>query len=350
MDLRALNRATLHRQLLLLRRRAGEVAETIEALGGLNAQHPDDPYLALHSRLEGFQLDGLTAAIEDGRVLRACLMRATQHLVSAADFAWLRPLLSPLLQRVQRNVFGRRTEGVDLSSLVAEACEILEGRTLTRPELGRLLASRWPGVQANALAWSVQYLLPLIHPAPSGTWQHRGAVPVRLALADQLCARPDPRRLVRRYLAAFGPATVADMRAWSGVAGLREVVADMRDELLALPGGMLDLPDAPRPDPSTPAPVRLVAGFDNLLLAFADRGRIMTREVQARVCVGDLVEPTLLVDGMVCGTWGQRAGTVTITPFARLSPDDEEASIAEGRRMARFIGLDPDEVHLGQRS
>lgn len=328
MDLRALNRATLHRQLLLQRRRLGP-AEAIELLGGLNAQQPNDPYLALHSRLDGFAIGDLTGALEAGTIVRSVLMRATQHLVGADCFARLRPVLSPMLQRVQRNTFGKRTAGVDLGALVTAAREILAGRVVTRPELSRALAERFPGADSNALAWSVQYLLPLTHPAPSGTWNSHGAIPVRLTPVGV----PDVRWMVRWYLAAFGPATVSDLRAWSGVAGLREVVSDMRGELLDLPGGYWDLPDAPRPGPDTPAPVRLVAGFDNLLLAFADRRRVMTDEVRARVCVGDLVSPTLLVDGFVCGTWALEPDALVVTPFRRLRPADAEAAVAEGERM-----------------
>jgi hypothetical protein len=351
---RALNRATLCRQSLLRRGTTG-VVETVEAIGGLNAQHTDDPYLALHSRLADFTLADLTAAVEDCRLVRACLLRATQHLVSAGDFRWLRPILSPLLARVQRNAFGRRTAGVDMTELVADARAILAGRTLSRPELGRRLAQRRPGVDPTALAWSAQYLLPLLHPAPSGIWGTRGAIP--LALAEERLGAlepPDPRRLVSRYLAAFGPATTADLRAWSGVSGLPQVVADMAGELRAFrdeSGRQLyDLPDAPRPDPDTPAPVRLLAGFDNLLLAHADRTRIMTDETRRRVCVGDLVSPTVLVDGMVSGTWelDRRAGLVTVAPFTRLSPADTDAVVAEGHRMLRLAAPDaaPHDVRI----
>ncbi|MEV0726549.1 winged helix DNA-binding domain-containing protein [Micromonospora purpureochromogenes] len=355
---RALNRATLHRQLLLARSTTA-VREAVERIGGLNAQHANDPYLALHSRLAGFRLADLTAAIEDRRLVRSCLLRATQHLVSATDFRWLRPVLNPLLARVQRNAFGRRTAGVDLDDLVADARAILAGRTLTRAELGRLLAQHRPDADRTALAWSVQYLLPLLHPAPSGTWDTLGATPVVLAEEHLGPLGPaDPRRLVSRYLAAFGPATTADMRAWSGVSGLREIVADMAGELRTFRDEtgrtVYDLPDAPRPDPDTPAPVRLLAGFDNLLLAHADRTRIMTDEIRRRVCVGDLIKPTVLVDGMVSGTWhlDRRAGLITVEPFTRLGPGDTEAVTAEGHRVLRLAAPDaaPHSVQVARAS
>ncbi len=346
LDRRALNRAALHRQ-LLLHRATLDVVATVHHIGGLNAQHPDDPYLALHSRLAGFALDDLTTAIVEGRLVRSTMMRATQHLVTPADFRALRPVLAPLLTRVQRNTFGRRTAGVDLGDLLAEARELLAGGELTRPELGRRLAASRPGADGTALAWSVQYLLPVLHPAPSGTWRTLTTTP--FALADTWLGPldpPDPRRLVRHYLAAFGPAGVADIRAWSGVSGLREVVADMRDELRTFrdEAGRIryDLPDAPRPHPDTPAPARLLAGYDNLLLAYADRTRVMTDDVRRRVCVGDLVEQTILVDGMVSGTWelDRNAATVTVRPFTRLAPADAEALAAEAHRVLGLAAPD----------
>jgi Winged helix DNA-binding domain len=272
------------------------------------------------------------------------MMRATQHLVTAADYRSLRLVLQPLLARVQRNVFGRRTEDVDLTAVVADARRMLAGAVRSRPELARLLVADRPGADRAALAWSVQYLLPIVHPAPSGTWDAVGTTPLALAeehLGGSLDA-PDPQQMVRRYLAAFGPAAVADIRAWSGVSGLQEIVAGMRQELQTFRDEsgreLLDLPDAPRPDPETPAPVRLLAAFDNLLLGYADRIRVMTDEVCRRVCVGDLVDSSLLVDGMVSATWelDRDAGVLTVRPFARLAGPDVDAIVAEG---ARLVGL-----------
>ena len=325
---------------------------------GLNAQDPNVPYVWLWARLSGFRHDHLTAAIEDRRVVRSVMMRATQHLVGAGDFLWLRPLLRPLLARAQRNAFGRRTAGVDLAELVAAARELLAGRTLTRPELSRLLERRWPGRERQALAWSVQYLEPILHPAPSGTWNWRGETPFVLAsdwLGGGSAGAHDPaataesaKRMVRRYLAAFGPAAVADIRAWSGVSGLREVVDGMADELRTFRDGdgreLVDLPDAPRPDPAMPAPVRLLPEFDNLLLAHADRTRMMTAETRRRVCVGDAVAPTVLVDGVVQGTWAiaqaRNAAILTVTPFVRLSAAQADAVVAEGAGLLRFAARD----------
>jgi hypothetical protein len=354
---RALNRATLERQ-MLLRRMDLPAVEAIERVVGLNAQEPNVPYIWLWARLSGFRHDHLTAAIEDRGVVRSVLMRATQHLVAAGDFPWLRPLLQPLLARAQRNAFGRRTAGVDLVELVAAARGLLAGRMLTRPELGRLLERRWPGRERQALAWSVQYLEPILHPAPSGTWNWRGETPFVLA-SDWLGrgsagAHDDgtksANRMVRRYLAAFGPAAVADIRAWSGISGLREVVDGMGHELRAFRDTdgrhLVDVAEAPRPDPDVPAPVRFLPEFDNLLLAYGDRTRMMTAETRRRVCVADAVAPTVLVDGVVRGTWAiARAGdaaTLTVTPLVRLSPAEGDAVAAEGAELLSFAARDAE--------
>jgi hypothetical protein len=349
----ALGRATLTRQLLLERTDLPVVVAT-KRLFGLNAQDPNLPYLALWSRLSPFAIDDLTAAIEDGSLVRSTLMRSTQHVVSAADFRLVRPLLAPLLRRVQRNTFGRRTAGVDLDELVAEASMLLaDGRVLTRPELGRRLAVHWPDAEPTALGWSVQYLLPVVHPAPSGTWNVRGATP--FARAD-VPAQSDPEELVWRYLAAFGPASVADARAWSGIGGLREVFDRMRPRLRTFTDErgreLFDLPDAPIPSGDEPAPVRLLPEFDAPLLAFSDRTRIMTDEVRKRVCVGDGVAATVLVDGTVAATWSvaraDDAAVLTVRPLRPLARADRDEVEAEARRLLAFT--DPErtaEVRFG---
>lgn len=363
---RALNRAMLERQLLLQRCEL-PVVDAVERLVGLNAQDPNPPYLALWNRLESFAIEDLTAAIEHRTVVRSTLMRATQHIVSVADFRLIRPVVAPLLRRVQRNGFGRRTAGIDLDALVAEARALLaDGRTLTRPELGRLLAEHHPGADATALAWTIQYLEPLIHPAPSGTWNSHG--PVLITTANWTSTPPatgdapedgvvpgasgaDVGRVIRRYLAAFGPATVADARSWSGVAGLRTVFEQLRPELrvYADESGreLFDVPDAPEPVADQPAPVRFLPPFDAPVLAYADRTRVMTDEVRRQVIDGAAVSAVVLVDGTVAATWtiapADEAVELTVRPLRTLSSDDLSAVEAEGYRLLAFVT--PDAEH-----
>ena len=352
---RSLGRATLRRQLLLERADLG-VGAAVEHVLGLNAQDPDPPYLALWNRLDGFAIDDLTQALVDGELVRSTMMRATQHIVTVGDFRLLRPLLGDLLRRVQRNGWGSRTAGVDLDALVADARELLAGgEVMTRAELGRALAASRPGTNATALAWTVQYLLPVVHPAPSGTWRTYG--PTSYALADGPVGRTDGldpglaiEEMVRRYLAAFGPATPTDARAWSGVTGLREVFDRLRPELrtFADEAGrqLYDLPDAPLPDPDEPAPVRLLPRFDGPVLAHADRTRTMSDEVRRRVIDGAAVEPVVLVDGTVASTWVAAMSvdggpaTVMVRPLRALSPAERDDVEAEALRLLAFT--DPD--------
>lgn len=342
-DRRMLNRTTLDRQ-LLLDRSASSAMDAVRRLVGLQAQAPNAPYLGLWSRLSDFALSDLTTLLEDRRVVRSSTLRGTQHLVAAVDYDWLRPLVAPTLARARQAAFGKVTSTVDMAELARVGTTLLAGRTLTRPRLRDELATRWPSVDPMALAWSVQSLVPVVHPPPNGTWRRGGATPFTLA-SDWLgrpLAAPDPAVLVRRYLAAFGPATVRDMETWSGVRGLGEFVADLvvlRDE----DGRELyDLPDQSYPDEDTPAPVRLLPEFDNLMVAYADRARLMPDEYRRRVCVGAMVAPTILVDGTVRGTWQLRwtpsAATLTITPFEAL-PDEVEH---EAARLLEFAAPDLD--------
>jgi hypothetical protein len=341
----------LERQ-LLLRRADLPVVTAVERVLGLNAQDPNLPYLALWSRLESFAIKDLTASIEDRSLVRSTLMRATQHVMSVPDFRLVRPALGPLLRRVQRNAFGRRTTGIDLDALTAEAAGLLaDGGVLTRPELGRALAAGRPDADPTALGWTVQYLLPVVHPAPSGTWNTRGATP--FAGADWTGVRPEPtvadlRQLMRRYLAAFGPAGVTDARAWSGIGGLQEVFEQLRPELRVYSDEsgreLFDLPDMWLPAEDVPAPVRLLPEFDAPLLAYADRTRMMTDDVRRQICVGAAVAATVLVDGTVAATWTKsRTGDtaeLTVRPFRPLSAADREAVEAEADRLLTFT--DPD--------
>jgi hypothetical protein len=347
---RELGRATLERQ-LLLRRSALPVADAVRHLVGLQAQAVNAPYLGLWTRLDGFTLDALSALLTARRVVRAGSLRGTQHLTTDDDYLWLRPLAHPVSLRQRQAGFGRRTEGVDLAELAAVARGLLAGRVLTRPALRDLLAERFPGRDAEALAWSVQSLLWIVHPPPTGIWRTGGAT--RFVLAEEwigrpVAARPDPARLVRRYLAAYGPATVRDVQTFSGLTRLREVVERMplrtfRDERGAL---LYDLPDAPLPGADAPAPVRLVPEFDNLVLAHADRNRLLGDADRARICVGSQVYPTVLLDGRVAGTWRLRreggVARVTVHPHRPLADAERDAVAAEADRLLAFAAPEED--------
>lgn len=347
---RALNRAALARQ-LLLERATLPVIDAIERLIGLQAQLPNPPYVGLWTRLANFQQRDLTRLMERRRVVRSTMMRATQHLVTARDYLQLRPVLQPVLERSWRNNWERKAGGVDRSELLAAGRELLTEQPRTITELRALMAERWPKHDASALAYAVQFLLPLVHVPPGGTWGKGGAVPAVLAeswLRRPMSSDESPEELIVRYLGGFGPATVNDIQEWSGLTGLKAAVHALRPQLEVMHDEhgreLFDLPDAPRPDPDTPAPVRFLPEYDNLILAYADRTRMISDENRKRIWTPNGMLATVLVDGTVAGRWKivRERGTASLVvePFARLTRRDKQALAAEALALLAFT--DPD--------
>jgi hypothetical protein len=357
LSLRALNRALLDRQMLLrpgllpeaeAGARAERVIETVEHLVGLQAQAPFPPYYGLWSRLAGFRPGDLAELILSRRVVRIALMRGTIHLVSARDCLMLRPLVQPVLDRAVRAQLGRQLSGVDTGALAAAGRLLVEEQDLTFSELGALLAQRWPDHPATSLAQGVRALVPLIQVPPRAVWGAAGQAAHTSAeawLGRPMEHSPSLDDLVTRYLAAFGPATVADIQTWSGLTRLREVVERLRPGLRTFRdeqgAELFDLPGAPRPDPGTPAPVRLVAEFDNLILSHSDRARVISEPNRMRMFTRNGVFPgTVLVDGFVVGMWrlarSRAAVTLIIEMFEPSGARDRDAVTDEGGRLLAF--------------
>lgn len=360
LSLRELNRATLERQ-FLLRRAATTAREAVGHLAGLQAQTPLAPYVGLWTRLAGFGHQELKDLMTERAVVRAHLMRNTVHLLTAEDFVSFRPLFQPLMDRGLAGNFGRNLAGVDPAELQVTAAALLSREALTRVEIGRRLAVSWPGHDPASLAYAATHLLPLVQVPPRGLWGENGQAAWFLGAAwldGRGVSAPDPARpenareqLVLRYLAAYGPATVRDIQAWSGLSRLREVTdrlqhgvgqhgARLRTFTGPDGGPLLDLPDAPRPepkDPDVPAPPRFLPEYDNLLLSYADRSRVIPHRRPVPLPPGNgATGGTLLVDGFWQANWKIVKGTLEIQPFIRLSAADMAAIAAEGERLLGF--------------
>jgi Winged helix DNA-binding domain len=355
---RALARATLARQLLLERSPLPPVA-AVEHLVGLQAQTPQSWYSALWTRVAGFDPADVSAALERRELVRVPLMRSTIHLVTAADALALRPLVDVVIERSTLGVFGRRLGDVDRHALATAARELVENRPMIASELGRALAERFPGPDPEALAQGARAWLPMVQVPPRGLWGRPGRplqAPLDTWLGRPLAAAP-VAHLVRRYLRAFGPATVRDVQLWCGLTKLAEVVDTLRPSLVVFRDGdgreLFDLPDAPRPDPDTPAPVRFLPDFDNLLLSHADRSRVVNVDYGAQGYGGTSnIQPgSVLVDGTVGATWRveKAAGTATLSvrPFRALTAAEAGEVTAEGLALLAFLHprAEPD-LHL----
>jgi hypothetical protein len=349
---RALNRATLARQLLLHRAPATSAApatptisayDAIQHLLGLQAQNVKPPYYALAARLEGFAPEQLSTLMADRAVVRIVTLRSTIHTHTAEDCLTLRPLVRPARER-ELNQFRKGLVGVDLDRLAALARELVEAEPRTLKQLRDALLVEWPDADPFALGLAARCRLPLVQVTPRGLWGRSGQV--ALTTAEHWLGRPAepapaPETVVRRYLAAFGPASVKDMQIWAGLTRLRETFERLRPELLTFRDDsgveLFDLPDAPRPDPDTPAPPRLLPEFDNLLLSHADRTRVVSPETKGRTWRGNQAYRSFLVDGFLAGLWKLDDDVLTLEPFGRLTRGQREELVEEAGRMLTVL-------------
>jgi hypothetical protein len=345
---RALNRAYLARQLLLERAELTPAA-ALEQLVGMQAQAPQAPYVGLWTRLANFQPDELSQLLTERRVVRAPLMRATLHLTTAADCLTLWPLMQPMLERTfASSAYARGLAGLDLAELMAAGRALLDDPARAQPlsltELGQLLHARWPERTPADLAYAVRWLAPLVQTPPRGLWRASGQArwaTVEHWLGEPLDATPDVERMTLRYQAAYGPASANDLQAWCWLTRLRDVIERLRPQLHVFRDEvgheLFDLPDAPRPDPDTPAPPRFLPEYDNALLAHADRSRIIADADRARV----FTKGAALLDGFVCAAWTLKrqrgVATLRIEPFRPLTATERNALSDEGAALLAFV-------------
>ncbi|WP_204264603.1 DNA glycosylase AlkZ-like family protein [Geodermatophilus normandii] len=349
LDRRALNRATLARQ-LLLRRDPRNALAAVGHLAGLQAQEPQEPHVGLWSRLTAFRPGELDGLLESRRVVRTQLMRRTVHLVTAEDCLRLRPVHQSMLVARATGTLGRRLPGVDLAELAAAAEPLFAAEPRTLPDVGRALAERWPEAAARDLGDVLSSLLPLVQTTPRGLWRQQAPArntTVHAWLGRDLADGPHDDvldDLVLSYLRAYGPAASADLRAWCGLSGLPAVVARLRPQLRSSRDErgreLLDVPDAPLPDRDEPAPVRFLPAFDNAVLGYDDRSRIIADEHRGLSVTGARL---VLVDGSVAATWTGRdrdggGVTVTVQPLRLLTPAERGEVGAEAADLAAFLG------------
>ena len=351
---RALNRALLARQ-MLLERDGRSVAAAVRDLYGLQAQAPWSPYTALWSRLAGFDPHELGAMLTDRRAVRIVVMRSTVHLLMADDARALRSLHAAYLARgLRTSQWQAGLAGLDLAAVEAAGRALVEEEPRPFGELGRLLAERWPDHDPPTLSQVARAGLPLVQVPPRAVWGRSGRVTV--TTLEHWVGRPldDTATLdemVLRYLAVYGPASVMDVQAWSGLTRLREVTDRLGERVVRFAGEagreLLDLPDAPRPDPDTPAPVRFLPDFDNVALSHADRTRLVDDHVRKRLMRANGVLPgSVLVDGRIEAEWSiDRAdgrATLVVRPFRTLTAAETSGVEDEGADLLRFLAAGED--------
>ena len=339
---RGLNRALLARQHLLERSDASLV-EIVEQMGGIQMQYAPAGYIGLWSRRRDFSRPMLTRALEERRVIQATLMRATIHTVSAADFWPMRAGIRRINREWYSRVGASQLAGIDMQRAVAVTTELLSDGPMPMADLASGIERA--GLPARA-AKHVGLWLDLVRVPPSGTWERRRAD--RYGLAEWWLPRVEVDEdrgielLVRRYLGAFGPAPARDIASWMGlnVTQMRHVLDGLGLRTLRDADGkpLLDLPDAPLPDPETPAPPRFIAVWDAMLLVHARRTGVLPEEYRPRVFNTKTPHSvnTFLLDGQVAGTWRWEDDDIRLTSFRRLSATEKRDLGEEAHRLAAF--------------
>lgn len=333
---RELNRATLARQLLLERRRLPPAA-VIERLVGMQAQWPVSPYVGIWTRTTGFRREALERRLVRGDVLKATVMRQTLHLVTRRDYGLLRAALSETNYPEQTEIAKRLAPFV---RALAESGPVTAAEALERLEREHGLV----GIEARRAWRAARVRAHVLHHHETALWDARPEA--RFVAVEEPEAR-DPTEaraeMLRRYLAAFGPASRRDIVTWAMMRvpeaqralDRLEPLRRFRDEHGRV---LLDVPRAPLPDADTPAPVRFLPKWDNLLLAFADRTRVLPEAFRKRVIGtnGDVAQ-TFLVDGLVAGTWRSERGRVVVEPFVPLPRAARRHVEDEAARLEAFL-------------
>ncbi len=342
---RVLNRTLLQRQHLLERADLEPLA-MVEHLLGLQAQDVLPPYLSLRARLRDFDPEVLSAALEQRAAVRLFSMRGTIHLLTAQDALTLRGFVQEFLTSTIRRADWGRDFPVESYAALAEASrQVLADGPLPAKLLGEALAERYPSLSASQATNLAKTLVALVQLPPRGLWQQPGGQVYDLVeswLGGPPVA-PEPTDVLRRYLAAYGPATPADLTSWSGTTGTRAAFTALGDELVKLKGpDGKDLWDLAGLDVATgdePAPVRLLGKYDNVWLSHAGRDRVTSKDGRKRwMGVNGGVAAAIFVDGWLEGLWRQTpSGAVDVEVFRDLTRDEQGELDAEVAAVERFL-------------
>lgn len=342
---RELNRTHLQRQHLLERSNMS-TGDMLRAIVGLQAQEVKDPYLALWSRITGFSHDDLASMLLDRSAVRASLMRGTIHLVTGDDYQMLFPATFGLHRRALPNLaFGKQVPKDQYEPILARSRQFLQQQPATMAQITDHLLEDWPDIDRRAIGQVSRFLMPLVQIPPRGVWG-AGIAATWTPASDWLGVEiPEevgpPHEMIRRYLAAFGPASLADVTSWSGVTNLKKSMLELGDELVTYrnEAGVLlyDLAGKEIVPPDVTAPVRFLPGFDNALLGHKDRSRIISDEHRAIIGTPNgLFASTFLVDGFVAGVWRVVDGQMQLAAFETLSANDRDEVEEEAVRLAPF--------------
>ncbi len=346
LKLRELNRATLARQMLLARETIS-VSAAVERLAGLQAQLASAPYVGLWTRLQNFKREDLASLIDARKVVKATFNRATLHLVTAEDYLRFRTTLQPLLAGAASSIAKDRGE-FDLDKVLKAARAYLAEKPRTFADLSDMLAELLPDVDVGAMRYSVRTHIPLVQVPIATGWSYPSKPEFTLAeswLGRKISPKEFLPEFVKRYLAAFGPASVTDAQTWLGLK-LKDTFEALRPELQTYRDEnrreLFDLPGIELPAEDVPAPLRFLPEFDNLLLSHSNRTRVVAEENRPQVYLPALrVAATILVDGFVRGAWkvekAKSAATLVITPFEKLAKKDRSALMEEAALLVRFV-------------
>lgn len=345
---RQLNRATLDRQLLLGRRKLS-VLEAVRRICALQAQSPASPYLALWNRISGFDPAQLDSAFTSQGLVKATLMRLTKHAVTAMDYPAFWAALMPELRGARLYDERFTVAGMSIEDTDALVPALHEWATRGRPSAAfEQWISEKAGVPGQPVWWALRHIGPFVYAPSGGPWSFEDR---------SHFVRPKPKpfggdpahamaELLRRYLAAFGPASEADMNQFTmmPMRAIRPGLAVLADELVTHEGPdgkkLLDLPSGSLPAADTAAPPRLLGMWDEVLLAYRDRSRVIPAEYRTHVIrINGDVLPTILVDGYVAGVWrpAPEGGGIEVTAFTKLGADAWSGLEREARDLVKFL-------------